>query len=481
MSDKATKFFIDTEFIERGPNFPITLLSIGIVAEDGREFYAVNADADRSTASEWVKKNVLPHLGQRRPESLENIRARIIGFVGNVKPEFWGYYADYDWVVFAQIFGTMMDLPEGWPMFCRDIKQLCMDKGNPELPKQNSTEHNALADAYWNKLAYEFLESQRTQDPSTLAPTFESWINEDELPKDYPYDAMFPFSKLGPDGRGGVRIFPKLPAGTQAPSEQAEEIAAWRSLVPGYEEPDRLLELMQANATAHLHALAEIEELKSLAGTQAQAAQPENKFRPIPDCRRALAESIEQIFWHGHVDSRTDSWEKRVNLIEATLDIYGKRLQGEVQAAQWISVNEDMPDINVPIFFWVYSEKQWHAGYLRSELLYETAMRFGDDFDTMFFDLCEISHWMMQSSLGAPVAALETQPLANNSLADMFEDMSDRWRSRYNSACERLNRLTRWRFFSRTELPEGMSERLDGEWVKFSEVVAALEGNGEKK
>lgn len=37
-----------------------------------------------------------------------------------------------------------------------------------------------------------------------------SWINEDELPKGYPYDEMFPHSKLGQDGRGGVRIFPKV-------------------------------------------------------------------------------------------------------------------------------------------------------------------------------------------------------------------------------------------------------------------------------
>ena|SRR5215469_2380641 len=35
------------------------------------------------------------------------------------------------------------------------------------------------------------------------------WINEDELPTGYPYDEMFPFSKLGADGKGGVRIFPK--------------------------------------------------------------------------------------------------------------------------------------------------------------------------------------------------------------------------------------------------------------------------------
>lgn len=36
------------------------------------------------------------------------------------------------------------------------------------------------------------------------------WINEDELPKGYPYHEMYPLSKLGADGLGGVRIFPKI-------------------------------------------------------------------------------------------------------------------------------------------------------------------------------------------------------------------------------------------------------------------------------
>ena len=38
----------------------------------------------------------------------------------------------------------------------------------------------------------------------------DGWINEDELPKGYPYDEMWPHSKLGQDGLGGVRIFPRV-------------------------------------------------------------------------------------------------------------------------------------------------------------------------------------------------------------------------------------------------------------------------------
>ena len=156
------KYFLDTEFIELGGSNPIQPISIGLVAEDGREYYAVTRHFEPATASQWVRDNVLAHLEspEERPRKVRReLREEILAFIGDDKPEFWGYYADYDWVVFAGIFGTMMDLPKGWPMYCRDIKQLCDDMGNPWLPQQGKDEHNALADARWNKRAYEFLKS----------------------------------------------------------------------------------------------------------------------------------------------------------------------------------------------------------------------------------------------------------------------------------------------------------------------------------
>jgi hypothetical protein len=158
------KYFLDTEFIERGLGYPIELISIGIVREDGREFYAVGDWWVYAHANDWVHKNVIVHLGNHIQSSRQTIAEGIKKFVGPDEPEFWGYYADYDWVVFAQLFGTMMDLPKGWPMYCRDIKQLCDSLGNPKLPEQSSTEHNALNDARWNKQAYEFLERQKIAD-----------------------------------------------------------------------------------------------------------------------------------------------------------------------------------------------------------------------------------------------------------------------------------------------------------------------------
>lgn len=150
------RYFLDTEFIESGPHRPIELISIGIVSEDNREFYAENYECPWNDANDWIKANVFPHLNGPR-HTLSQIAELVKKFVGDDKPEFWGYYADYDWVVFCQLFGAMIDLPKGWPMYCRDIKQLCDSLGNPQLPEQTSTEHNALADAYWNRIAYMFL------------------------------------------------------------------------------------------------------------------------------------------------------------------------------------------------------------------------------------------------------------------------------------------------------------------------------------
>jgi hypothetical protein len=170
------RYWLDTEFIEDGKT--IELLSIGIVAEDGREFYMENRDADLSKASDWVRANVLPHLkGDDRDwpgvaVRKEDVALNVLRFCDPStygKPEFWGYYADYDWVVFCQLFGTMMDLPKGWPMYCCDLKQeadriegwMRVFNSAPDyklrLPEQGKGEHHALADARWNRAAWEFL------------------------------------------------------------------------------------------------------------------------------------------------------------------------------------------------------------------------------------------------------------------------------------------------------------------------------------
>ncbi len=162
------KYFIDTEFNERGSKHPLELISIGIVAEDGRELYCVNSLFDSSHANSWVKEHVLPLLPERRPERLEyggsprlNLEAavwsrravmvrRILDFVGDDPlPEFWGYYCAYDWVVLCQLFGDMSRLPTGWPMYCHDLRQAMDAMGHQDVRQSDDAPHNALENARW--------------------------------------------------------------------------------------------------------------------------------------------------------------------------------------------------------------------------------------------------------------------------------------------------------------------------------------------
>lgn len=123
------KYFIDTEFAERPCS--IDLISLAIVAEDGREFYAESSEFRDHMANDWVRENVCPWLWSRGDES----------------------------VVFCWLFGSMIDLPKGWPMYCRDVKQLCDSMGNPRLPQNGSGPHHALSDARWIKSTFAWLES----------------------------------------------------------------------------------------------------------------------------------------------------------------------------------------------------------------------------------------------------------------------------------------------------------------------------------
>lgn len=153
------RFWFDTEFYEDGKT--IELISIGIVSEGGRELYAETEKAHQiACSSEWLISNVLPHLQSKYRLDRTELARNISEFVGH-KPEFWAYYADYDWVVLCQIYGTMMDLPKDWPMYCNDIKQMANELGNPPLPKQFNIEHHALWDARWAKRAHYDLTAKR--------------------------------------------------------------------------------------------------------------------------------------------------------------------------------------------------------------------------------------------------------------------------------------------------------------------------------
>jgi hypothetical protein len=288
-------YYIDTEFLEgtQKESFPISLfrkntpntidlISIALVSEDNREYYAISKEfnlkeawnrydlKETSPAKKymgfyeekvyWIRENVLRpiwrelyqkgfgilrqieimdgvydenftfkslnFLIQKFGKTNKQIAEEICQFIdarwfeegnaskGFIYPggtsikevkttnvEFYAYYADYDWVAFCWLFGKMMDLPTGFPMYCFDLKQILDEKVNKlewlylrdiwsnqnmsihtigngdnqekdrratfeeklkrlkelkEFPKQIN-EHNALDDTRWNKKLHEFL------------------------------------------------------------------------------------------------------------------------------------------------------------------------------------------------------------------------------------------------------------------------------------------------------------------------------------
>lgn len=225
------RYYLDTEFIERfdKPLFRkrrhfIDLISIGILAGDGRQYYAISNEFKFNDADDWVKENVISKLkfwkngiNNQKGEWIYGMEAANFGgktnkqiayeifrfihypvykkwddkisFIeeivdsaykqGEEDHEFYAYYADYDWVLFCSLFGRMIDLPKGFPMYCNDLKQEldqkiinagnCIDrksfdkhleycKSLVSYPKQTN-EHDALSDAIWNYELHNFIQS----------------------------------------------------------------------------------------------------------------------------------------------------------------------------------------------------------------------------------------------------------------------------------------------------------------------------------
>lgn len=155
------RYWFDTEFHDDGHQ--IALISIGVVAEDGREYYAVSADYDPARATAWLAENVLPQLGTEARKPRQHIRQELQEFLslGGI-PEFWADCGEYDWIVLRQLFGTLTDWPEGWPWLALDIEQWRLQSGVPPFPPQHGRRHNALADARYTRDCWQWL-AGRTQ------------------------------------------------------------------------------------------------------------------------------------------------------------------------------------------------------------------------------------------------------------------------------------------------------------------------------
>lgn len=152
------RYFYDCEFIEDGR--VVDLVSIGVVDEYGREFYAVSTEFDERAAVPWVRRHVLSQLpspGDPAWRPRARIRDELYEFL--IEPvrdrprehlELWAWYAAYDHVVLAQLWGAMPALPREIPRFTKELRQLWDDRGRPPLPEASADRHDALVDARHN-------------------------------------------------------------------------------------------------------------------------------------------------------------------------------------------------------------------------------------------------------------------------------------------------------------------------------------------
>jgi hypothetical protein len=149
------RFFYDAEFGLTAPE--ITLISIGVVAEDGREYYAVSSEFDPLGVHPWVRDNVLPQLPPAASwKARTTIREELAAFLGD-EPVLWAWYGGYDHVALCQLWGQMPDLPRAIPRFTMDVRQLWEHLGRPRLPQQVTGLHDALADARHVRTKWEAL------------------------------------------------------------------------------------------------------------------------------------------------------------------------------------------------------------------------------------------------------------------------------------------------------------------------------------
>ena len=138
------KVFFDTEFT--GLHKDTTLISIGLVDENGRTFYAEFSDYYEVQCDQWIYDNVIKHLKWSKEGPLENFvnlykneegqdKWEVYGVKQYVKTILTDWFAKYDkvelvsdvchydMVLFIDIFGSAWVIPNNINPACHDINQ----------------------------------------------------------------------------------------------------------------------------------------------------------------------------------------------------------------------------------------------------------------------------------------------------------------------------------------------------------------------
>lgn len=180
------KIFLDMEFT--GLNQFTTPISIGMVDEYNRSFYAEFGDYDHLQVDAWIKNNVISKLkyhgdieGKKgwcntstignSTESYgnkEHIAKSIEDWLFDYrKIEIWSDCLSYDWVLFNDLWGYAFDIPKNIYYIPFDICTVFKMKGiDPDVNREEFSgmdinlqveKHNALWDAKVIKACYEKL------------------------------------------------------------------------------------------------------------------------------------------------------------------------------------------------------------------------------------------------------------------------------------------------------------------------------------
>jgi hypothetical protein len=168
------RYFYDTEFIDNGRI--IDLISIGVVAADGREYYAVSTEFDPESAGRGVRTHVLPKLPSpaspvwRSRRQIREDLEDFLGVDGDEPIELWAWVGAYDHVALCQLWGPMTSLPPQIPRFTRELRQVWEDRGSPRMPPRPSDTHDALVDARHNRRRFELMATGIDLGPDPAQP-----------------------------------------------------------------------------------------------------------------------------------------------------------------------------------------------------------------------------------------------------------------------------------------------------------------------
>lgn len=173
------RVFMDWEFSRlRQDAQPI---SMGLVAEDGQEFYAVFPNFRRIECSSWVKDHVLPHiycqdLQVNGPYIIKppwTVARVLLAWLEQWEEvELWGDVPAFDWVLFCELFNNPNNkstFPKNLKpdYLCRDLATVLEMRGlDPDCDRGklagngNGVKHSAIWDARVIRACYEKVMSE---------------------------------------------------------------------------------------------------------------------------------------------------------------------------------------------------------------------------------------------------------------------------------------------------------------------------------